>query len=299
MPFVPGNSANPSGRPRGSHNKRTAEIYYGLQERGDLDPADYLSSIVTNPTKPDELRMQAANMLMPYMHSKAGVLPAKLFVKYTINLPYPKPDKLDQVRENIVYLTALKLTEQIDTATADNLILDQTKIHDSIFEEMKLLYSTGGGTDVQIHIEGGLPDMPGTNIIKPDLSGNDPLTLLDSDHGRVDAPPEPTTINAVANPAPSAEKLPVQPCGAATPAKVPPAKILEPTAAVGAAVAPLAGNGQPPVQPPPPTLKSEVPQLAADIRPEHRATYLAERQVRFTHTPNLWVWDGFLWIDAV
>jgi hypothetical protein len=65
MSFAPGNSANPNGRPRGSHNKRTAEIYYGLAERGDLDPADFMSSIVTNPDKPDELRVQAANMLMP------------------------------------------------------------------------------------------------------------------------------------------------------------------------------------------------------------------------------------------
>jgi hypothetical protein len=88
MVFQPGVSPNPNGRPRGSHNKRTAEIYFSLQDRGDLDPADYLSSIVSDTTAPRDVRMQAANMLMPYMHSKAAVLPAKIFVKYQINLPY-------------------------------------------------------------------------------------------------------------------------------------------------------------------------------------------------------------------
>ena len=205
MPFAPGNSANPNGRPRGSHNKRSAEIYYGLAERGDLDPADFLSSIVTNPNKPDELRIQAANMLMPYMHSKAGVLPAKLFVKYQINLPYPNPTKIDQVRDNIVYLTTLKLTEQIDTATADNLILDQRHLHDSILEETKLLYSQGGSADVQIHISGGLSPLPGTDIIMPQINGvidavavdTPPPAPTDLDH--VDQPPQSTTIDPVAN----------------------------------------------------------------------------------------------------
>jgi hypothetical protein len=68
-------------------------------------------------------------------------------------------------------------------------------------------------------------------------------------------------------------------------------------AAKGAAVAPLAGNGQPP--PPPPPLKSQLPQLAAAIKPEFRDRYLAERQLRFPHRPGLYVWDQLLWIDSV
>jgi hypothetical protein len=142
-----------------------------------------------------------------------GMIPAPIYIEAKVDLPHANPTKLDQVREDIIYLTNLKLSAQIDTATADNLILDQRHLHDSILEETKLLYSTGGSTNVTIHVEGGLPDMPGTNIIKPNLNGNDPLALLDSDHGLVDAPPQPTTIDSVANPPQSAEKLAVQPCG--------------------------------------------------------------------------------------
>jgi len=53
------------GRPRGSRNRRTKEIFDRLEERGDLDPADLLSSIVTNTEELKELRIQAAGMLMP------------------------------------------------------------------------------------------------------------------------------------------------------------------------------------------------------------------------------------------
>jgi hypothetical protein len=139
-------------------------------------------------------------MLAPYLHGKMGMIPAPIYIEAKVDLLHPTPTKLDQVRENIIYLTNLKLSAQIDTATADNLILDQRHLHDSIFEELKLLYSQGGSANVTIHVEGGLPDLPGTSIIPPSINGGDPHALLDSDHGRVDAPPEPTTINSTANP---------------------------------------------------------------------------------------------------
>jgi hypothetical protein len=81
--------------------------------------------------------------------------------------------------------------------------------------------------------------------------------------------------------------------GAATPNPPQGAGPAQPAqAAVGAAVAPVAGHGQP-------LLRSQLPQPASAVRPEFRDRYLAERQVRFANTPNLWVWDEALWIDPV
>jgi hypothetical protein len=151
-------------------------------------------------------------MLAPYVHSKNATRPIPIYLDHAVTLPHPNPTKLDQVSGNIIYLTNLKLTNQIDKEYGDNLILDQRHLHDSIFEEMKLRYSQGGSTDLTIKIEGGLPDLPGCNIIAPDPNKRDPTDLL-GDHGRVDAPPAPTTIDG------SAEKLAVQPCGAGTPQK--------------------------------------------------------------------------------
>src|SRR5215831_2586525 len=72
MTFQPDHKFSP-GRRHGSRNKRTAEIFNRLESRGDLDPADLLSSIVTNPQEQQELRIQAAGLLMPYKYGKHGI----------------------------------------------------------------------------------------------------------------------------------------------------------------------------------------------------------------------------------
>jgi hypothetical protein len=64
MPFKAGEAANPNGRPVGSRNKRTEKIFEVLEARGDKDPVDALSEIVTTTTDP-YLKAQAANMLAP------------------------------------------------------------------------------------------------------------------------------------------------------------------------------------------------------------------------------------------
>ena len=52
------------GRPAGSRNRRTEELFTRLENRGDVDPGDLLSSIVTNPIEAEELRVEAAALLM-------------------------------------------------------------------------------------------------------------------------------------------------------------------------------------------------------------------------------------------
>src|SRR5262249_3740133 len=79
MTFQPGHTLSP-GRRLGSRNKRTAEIFHRLENRCDLDPADLLSSIVTNNEEPKELRIQAAGLLMPYKYSKCGTAPVQVYI---------------------------------------------------------------------------------------------------------------------------------------------------------------------------------------------------------------------------
>src|SRR5215831_932659 len=79
MTFQPGHKLSP-GRKLGSRNKRTEEIFNRLEDRGDKDPADLLSEIVTNENETKELRVQAANFLMPYKYGKRGSLPPARFV---------------------------------------------------------------------------------------------------------------------------------------------------------------------------------------------------------------------------
>jgi hypothetical protein len=132
-----------------------------------------------------------------------GLRPALVYLEHKVNLPHPNPTKLDQIRENITYLTNLKLSAKIDTASADNLILDQRHLHDSIFEEMKLLYSQDVAPEVSIHISGGLSPLPGTDIIMPQINGVidavaavPEVTLPVTDV----AAPDPATLDSVAVP---------------------------------------------------------------------------------------------------
>src|SRR6516162_5268588 len=123
MTFQPGHTLSP-GRRLGSRNKRTAEIFNRLEARGDLDPADLLSSIVTNANEPKELRIQAAGLLMPYKYSKPQSTPPRIYIEDQVTLPHAEPRTITQSNENILYLSNLKASGQIDLAFGDNLIMD-------------------------------------------------------------------------------------------------------------------------------------------------------------------------------
>ena len=99
-----GQTNNPNGRPLGSRNRRTTETFERLEGRGDKDPADFLSEIVTNETEPKELRVQATNSLMPYKHGKRGTIPVARFISEQIEVP--KFASLDQAED---YLNDISL----------------------------------------------------------------------------------------------------------------------------------------------------------------------------------------------
>jgi hypothetical protein len=76
------------------------------------------------------------------------------------------------VNTNITYLHNLKLSGKVDVATADNLINDQRLLGNNLLDQQKLLIAQGGAPEQHIVITGGLPELPGTNIILPNLNGH-------------------------------------------------------------------------------------------------------------------------------
>jgi len=169
--FQPGNKESP-GRPVGSRNKRTAEIFHRLETRGDIDPADLLSSIVTNPQEQQELRIQAAGLLMPYKYGKHGSIPPLRHIDEPIQLP--EPQTIEQANKNIAYISNLKAQGVIDLDFANSLIADNTTIANNLIAEEELRYkiSPPETRDTTIQITGGLPALPGTSITMPVLNGN-------------------------------------------------------------------------------------------------------------------------------
>ena len=83
--FQPGNKEG-KGRPVGVPNRRSRELEQRLKDRGDTDPADFLSSIVSNPNEPTELKVAASNYLLPYLYSKRGALPPPRYIELEIDV---------------------------------------------------------------------------------------------------------------------------------------------------------------------------------------------------------------------
>jgi hypothetical protein len=81
--WVPGHKF---GRPKGSRNRRRQEVIDLIQGRGDKDPLDALSEIITKNQDP-AIVATASNILAPYLHSKVSTTPAPRFVPVPVQVP--------------------------------------------------------------------------------------------------------------------------------------------------------------------------------------------------------------------
>ena len=173
MTFQPGHTLSP-GRRLGSRNKRTAEIFNRLENRGDLDPADLLSSIVTNNQEPKELRIQAAGLLMPYKYSKCGTAPVQVYID--VPLDTPEFTHLSDAEQFLAKVAALVAHGQLDFQAGQNLSALAKAWIDSQYqrEELAIKQLTAGTTEHEqtIRVVGGLPELPGTSITMPTLDGH-------------------------------------------------------------------------------------------------------------------------------
>jgi len=172
--FQPGNKES-TGRPPGSPNKRTNELRYRLQNRGDVDPADFCSQIVSSPNEPTELKLQAANFLLPYLYPKRGAVATPRYIDEPVQLP--EPVTIEQANKNIAYISNLKAQGLIDLDFANSLIADNTTIANNLIaeEELKFKINPPEQRDTTIRITGGLPSLPGTSIMMPTIDGK-PVT---------------------------------------------------------------------------------------------------------------------------
>jgi hypothetical protein len=70
-----------------------------------------------------------------------------------------------------------------------------------LLEELKLkLAAAGGGSEMNIHIIGGLPELPGTNVIMPHMNGVNGQGHELNGHGPVIDADKPAIESVPANP---------------------------------------------------------------------------------------------------
>ena len=166
-----GHTNNPNGRPVGSRNRRTNEIFEKLEARGDLDPADHLSSIVTNPNHPVELRAQAANFLMPYKYSKRGTLVAPRYVEDQITIP--DFANIQEAQNFLADIARRAGAGELELASANDIsnLVKNWVLSVTPQDELQLKIAKENPQGPQeIRIEGGLPPLPGTNVIMDDTA---------------------------------------------------------------------------------------------------------------------------------
>jgi hypothetical protein len=137
-----------------------------------------LSEVVSgNGQYTQELKVQAANYLLPYKHSKCGTTPVPRYVAEPVQLPHLTPVTLEQINANINYITELKAQGSLDIDIADSFINGQRTIANNLIADL---------------IEGGLPHLPGTDIIMPELNGHTLDLEKNSEATAIEAPaPEP------------------------------------------------------------------------------------------------------------
>jgi hypothetical protein len=166
LPLRGAPSNNPNGRPVGSRNKRDAELFARLEQRGDRLAVDILSEIANDKNEPKPLRIQAAIGVAPYQTAKLGLLSAPSPLVYTTvpALPHLACTDIRHAIENIEFLSALRRDGKLDAASADAAISDMRLVRDGLIEEQKLIAAHGGQKDKRIQIVGGLPPLPATEI---------------------------------------------------------------------------------------------------------------------------------------
>jgi hypothetical protein len=191
MVFQPGVAGNPNGRPKGSRNRRTQEILDLIQGRGDKDPLDALSEIVTTSDNPDH-RISASNILAPYLHSKCATKPTPRFVPEQIEVP--TFNTVQEAEAYLAHIPALLGRGELDSQTALELSTLTKNWLDAIYArqdyELKL-QGQGGGAEQQITITGGLPSLPGCNIIG--MGGEEHTPRVNGHNGAVIDHQEPAT----------------------------------------------------------------------------------------------------------
>jgi hypothetical protein len=78
---------NKAGRPPGSRNRQSVELLNQLKADGHILPAPFLASVVSDVTARRDLRVTAAGLLAPYVHSRLAMIPHSATMPEGYTLP--------------------------------------------------------------------------------------------------------------------------------------------------------------------------------------------------------------------
>lgn len=168
-----GELGNPNGRPVGARNKRTTEIVNQIIASGNQDPLLTLSELQAK-SQDEGIRATAANMLAPFLHSKWQSSPVPRYVEHPIEIP--KFETIEDAENFLGQIPSLlndglidrDLAQEYSTLTKN--WIDAKYARDEL--RLKMAQANAGDQEQVIQIRGGLPSLPGCDVIMPQLNGH-------------------------------------------------------------------------------------------------------------------------------
>jgi len=172
MPWAPGQSGNPAGY-HGSRRWRHREVFEEIKKLGHRDALVTLSTI-QHESQDDSLRVAAAAALAPYSHPKLQALPTPRFIENPIEVP--EFTHLSDAESFLAKIAALVARGELDIQTGLELSTLAKNWIDAQYarEELAIKQLNAGATEHEqvIRVTGGLPELPGTSILMPQLDGH-------------------------------------------------------------------------------------------------------------------------------
>jgi hypothetical protein len=179
--WVKGKSGNPFGRPLGSKNKS----HQPHMEAALIAFVGWMTDHFTFQLDPDSKRPESVQLLLAFAKSdkiqpSLRIVAATAASKHEAQYLYSQvmiPDfaNVEEAESFLLELSKQEANRKIDSRTAATIT---TRVQNWISNkradeelELKRLASNYAPGDLSIRIEGGLPELPGTNISMPHLNG--------------------------------------------------------------------------------------------------------------------------------
>jgi hypothetical protein len=178
MVFQPGISGNPNGSKGRARQRRNAEVFDEIKRLEYLDPLITLARI-QHESENEGIRASAAAALAPYTHPKLQSLPVPRFNPTPIDIPeFQAIPDAERFLAKIAQLTArgeLDFQSALELTTIAKTWIDcrsTSEIEQRLtIVEQAMDFAPQNGTKAPAVI-GGLPRLPGCNIVFPGQQGS-------------------------------------------------------------------------------------------------------------------------------
>jgi hypothetical protein len=187
MVWKPGQSGNLNGRPRKypkppegmARNDylnilKRDEYRYTAQEQNLEDPVLFQHKLLSDETISKTARAVIANYIAPYYRPKLGIMEAAKYVQTPIEVPaFATIEDAEAFLLQLAQREAAQELDCVSVAAVSARVLDWIRSKRAGQElELKRLNATQDIGPQTIRIEGGLPELPGTEVIMPQLNGH-------------------------------------------------------------------------------------------------------------------------------